>query len=564
MRVSINWLKELVEINKPLNELVELINLRTLGTKEVTDRYIELDMKGYNRADLLSLRGVALETAAILDSKVKFEEEGTDKYFWVDKSVPNLEINVEDEKMALVYCLAKIEGIKVDKSPREWIEKLEESGFRNVNNIADLTNLIMLEYGQPMHAFDSGKVKGNVGVRLAKENEQIVTLDNKTSQLTKEDLLIVDESGPIGLAGVMGGKKSEISDSTTSVLLEAAIFDPSTLRKTATRLGLTSEASKRFYHGLSKKRLLQALNQALKTFESLGGKVTHLTLSGDFEEESPKIPVRLEKINSLVGVEFSKSQVEDNLRRLNFNLMGTGNSWTVTAPYYRLDVSIEEDVIEEIARMYGYEKIKPHPLPGNPPAPSDQALFELLEKTRTELAGLGLTEVQTYSFYSTAVLEALGFNDEFKKFLVKIANPISAETEYLRMNVWPNLVEAAAKNRKQGIKDMAIFEVGKVYIHDKEGKVGEKHRLAVLLINETDNPLSELKAVFEKLRLGVDINESKEQGPAKDLFHPNRFLNIKFKGVDIGGEAEVHARILDRLGVKGRVAILEIDLEKLV
>lgn len=563
MKVSINWLKELVDLKEPVEKLVEILNLKTIGVKEVTDKYIELDMKGYNRADLLSLRGVAYETAAITDSKVNFKESSPENYLWTSKSLPALEINVENEKLTPIYCLAKIEGIKVSKSPQEWVEKLSDSGFRSINNIADLTNLLMLEYGQPMHAFDAGKVKGNIGVRLAKEDEEIITLDNKTRQLSSEDLLIVDDSGPIGLAGVMGGKDSEISDSTTAVLLEAAIFDPATLRKTATKLGLTSEASKRFYHGLSKTRLLQALDQALRQFEELGGKVTALTLSGDFKEESPKISVNLKKINSLVGVEFSKSQVEEYLRKLNFQLEDAENNWTVRPPYYRLDVSIEEDVIEEVARMYGYEKIKPKPLPGQAPKLSNQSLFELINKIRNSLVDLGLAEIQTYSFYSTAVLDALGFNEQFKKFLIKIANPISAETEYMRMNIWPNLVEAVSKNQKQGVKDVAIFEIGKAYTKDADGKAGEIHRLSIALADETDNPLSELNAVFKNLGLEVETNASQAQREAKELFHPNRFLNIKFKGVDIGGAAEVHKRVLDKFGVKGRTAILEIDLEKI-
>lgn len=564
MKVSINWLKDLVELNKPVENLIETLNLKTIGTKEVTDRFIELDMKGYNRADLLSMRGVAYESAAIMNSEVRFEEPDPGLYLWVKESFQSQDINIESEKLSPIYCLAKIEGLKVEQSPEDWKQKLTDSGFRSINNIADITNLLMLEYGQPMHAFDSDKVAGNVGVRLAKDGEEITTLDGKNRKLSKDDLLIVDENGPIGLAGVMGGKDSEISDSTTTVLLEAAIFDPVTLRRTATKLGLTSEASKRFYHGLTKKRLLQALNEALKMYKDLGGEVTRLTLIGDFEEDLPKIPVRLEKINSLVGVEFSKSQVEEYLSKLNFDLKeATEDSWVVTPPYYRLDVTIEEDVIEEVARMYGYEKIEPKALPGEKPEASDQKLFELIDKLRTQLVGLGLTEVQTYSFYSTAILNALGFDEEKKKTLIKISNPISAETEYLRQSIWANLEEAILKNEKLGMKDVALFEIGKDYMQ-VDGKVVENWALSIGLMNGTDNPISELISIFKKLDLPVEIKQIEPPEFAKPLVHPNRFLAIAKDGEEIGGISETHKRILDKLGIKGRVAVLEIFLEKLL
>lgn len=570
MKVSILWLKELVNLNKSLGEFIELINLRTLGTKEVTEKYIELDMKGYNRADLLSLRGVALESAAILDCSVNFTETNPDHYFWINKSLQKLKINIENKKLTPVYCLAKIEGIKVDKSSGEWVKKLDESGYRSINNAADLTNLLMLEFGQPMHAFDADKIKGDVGVRFAKEGEELLTLDNKKRKLSSDDLLIVDDSGPIGLAGVMGGKDTEISDHTTSILLEAAIFDPTTLRKTATKLGLMSEASKRFYHGLTKKRLLQALDAALRKFEQMGGKVTSLTLEGDFEDRTQKIQLSLAKINSLIGVEFKNTDVEKYLKTLNFEIKkNSENSWIVTPPYYRMDVQIEEDVIEEVARMYGYEKIPSVDLPGLPPEPSDQSLFELIDNVKSGLVFLGLSEVQTYSFYSTQVLEALGVDDERKKSLIRVSNPISAETEYMRENNWANLVEALGKNIKRGLKDIAIFEIGKIYYFNEKKLTDEKFSLSIALMNGSENPLLELLEIFQslnqKLGLQLEIDTKKREKVSKSgLFHPNRMVHITIGGLTLGGIAEVHKRVLDKMGITKRVSILEIGLSKLV
>src|SRR3989344_5766437 len=202
MKVSINWLKELVKINKPLPELISEINMKTIGTKEVTDKFIELDMKGYNRADRLSLRGVAYEVASLLDSKITFTEPDPKNFSWVTKKLPELKVEITDQEACPFYVLAKIEGLKVATSSNDVKQKLEDSGFRSINNLADITNIVMLEYGQPLHAFDAQTVvEERVIVRKAKSGEQIVTLDGKTRKLAAEDLLISDPQKSIGIAG---------------------------------------------------------------------------------------------------------------------------------------------------------------------------------------------------------------------------------------------------------------------------------------------------------------------------------------------------------------------------
>lgn len=567
MKVSIDWLKELVDLNVSLDELIRLIPLRTIGTKEITKDFIELDMKGYNRADLLSLRGVAYEIAAITDSKVSFIEEDVDKdkMLHVDQTVQKLDIKIEDRKLCPVYCLAKIEGLRVGPSDQAWVKKLTDCGLRSINNIADITNLVMLEYGQPLHAFNAESVKNEkIIVRCAKKGEIIATLDGKVRDLETLDLLITDPQNALGIAGVMGGKDSEVSDSTTTILLEAAIFDPTNIRKTATRLKLQSEASKRFYHGLTKKRLLQAFDAAIKMYQQLGGKLTAITLTGNLEDQPKTIKLTQEKINSLIGVDIPSNQAENSLTKIGFKLnlrshMSSGKAvWDVTIPYWRLDINIEEDLIEEIARMYGYEKIPAKKLVGEIPEKIDQSFFELIHKLKTALVNLGLTEIQTYSFYSTDVLN----NTEWdKKHLVKITNPISSETEYMRENLWPNLVAVVAENLKYGYKDIAVFELGKTY-HPKENSIPEeRYYLSLALINGTDNPIQELSQILNQLKIRIShtggvINEQK-------LFHPTRCANLAFNGQSVGKAAEIHPRILDKFGLAKRVAVAEIAIDYL-
>ncbi len=573
MKVSINWLKELVDLSIPMEDLIKLLPLRTVGIKEVTKDFFELDMKGYNRADLLSLRGIALETAAITDSFLKFEDEDITKNGLLKeyKSLKTAGAEIKDNELTPLYCLAKITGLRVEPSSKEWSRKLESSGFRSVNNVADVTNLIMIEYGQPLHAFDADKVRGRIIVRVAERNEKIQTIDHKTRVLEENDLVIADEEKAIGIAGVMGGKDSEISSSTTTLFLEAAIFDPKALRKTAVRLGLQSEASKRFYHGLTQRRLFQALKKALTYYEELGGKVTEISIIGEYLEQVKEIKLTQEKINSLVGVEIIPEQVELYLKRLNFDLQREGVklnhpegvNWKARPPYFRLDIELEEDLIEEVARMYGYEKLPSTSLPGEKPKIIDQSLFNLIHNIKNALVELGLTEIQTYSFYSTDVLRNLGWMDHLDK-LIKVANPISAETEYLRQNIWSNLLEVAAKNLKRGFKDVAIFEVGKIYWVNKAGEYDEKNSLGILLVNNTNNPTQELYELFRGVKLlhlgGVSVLKMDGQ----TNFHPKRFAFLEKNNQVIGRIAEVHPRIVNKFGVEQRVAVAEIDLTALL
>lgn len=542
MKISLNWLKELVDFNLTTKELAEKLSLVSIGIKQQTLDFLELDLT-YNRGDLLSLQGVAREVSAITGSKLLFSPPDEKDYPWTGKDLPETPVRVEEQNLCPVYCIATIENLKVEQSPESWVKRLSDCGMRTVNNIADVTNLIMLQYGQPMHAFDAAKVaKQTLIVRCAQKGEKLITLDGKRRDLNQSDLLIADPKNSLGLAGVMGGKDSEVSNSSTKVLLEAAIFDPVVIRKTSKRHGLNSEASKRFQHGLTKANLLQALSLAIKMYEGLGGKLTAISLVGNLKDEPKIITLTQEKINSLMGVNIPANQVELSLQSLGFSLASQGEAWEATVPYFRQDLNIEEDLIEEVARMYGYENIEGEKLIAEKIPDLDQSLPQFIYDLKVKLKGVGLTEVQTYSFYSTAVLEALEFTKEAKLSAVKIANPISSETEYLRMDLWPNLLEVVGKNLRKGFKDIAIFEIGKVY-KQENGQPKETDRLSIALMNDSDNPLEELYQLAQSLGLhlkGVSLNP--------DSFHPKRKTN---------GMAEVHLRLLNKLGIEKRVAVME-------
>lgn len=566
MKVSLGWLRELIDYKLTPSQLADKLSLASIGVKEFTDDYLELDLT-YNRGDLLSLRGVAREIAATTASKILFSAPVIS-----DDNLPKTPVQIEDSKLSPIQCVAKIEGLKVGTSNKEWIKKLTDSGLRSVNNLVDVTNLIMLEFGQPLHAFDIATIMDEtIIVRTATSGEEIITLDNKARKLTPQDIVLADTKGPIDVAGIMGGKGTEVKDSTTTILLSASMFNPTMVRKTSNRLGLTSEASKRFQHGLTKTNLLKAFAAAIKMYENLGGKLTAINLVGDLEEKLKTISLTQERINSLLGVTIKPEQTKEFLKKLGFTLASQGDTlgaWEVTIPYWRLDIIIEEDLIEEVARMYGYEKIDGKSLATETPIEIDQSFYNSLYDLKVKLKEVGLTEIQTYSFYSTQILEALGLQ---KDMLVKIANPISSETEYLRQSIWPNLLEVVAKNLRKGFKDIAVFEIGKAFNVGQDGKPLEDYRLAIALYNGTDNPIEELYQITQDLILhlilhleGVrtfHLRGGKPPVVVINLFHPNRFVAVEKDGNQIGSLAEVHLRMLNKLGIEKRVAVLEIELD---
>ncbi len=558
MKVSLSWLKELVDIKLSAKKLADQLSLISIGVKEFTDDFLELDLT-YNRGDLLSLRGVAREVTAITNSKLLFSTDTSSQ----GEKLPGTPVKIADVNLSAVQCVAKITGLRVAKSPEAWVKKLADCGMRTVNNIADVTNLIMLEYGQPLHAFDQTRVKDEtINVRYANPGETLVTLDGKLRKLESSDIVLADTEKALDVAGIMGGQDTEIKNSTTTILLSASLFNPNLVRKTAQRLALHSEASKRFQHGLTKTSLLQALTAAIKMYEGLGGKLTALALTGDFEDNPKILALSQHKLNSLIGIDIPANQVESSLQSLGFtlasHLSSGGLKWKVTVPYWRLDINIEEDLIEEVARMYGYEKIPAQPLEGAVPEKLDESLQNLIYDLKTALKNAGLTEVQTYSFYSSNIIENLKL--EIKN-LVKIANPLSSETQYLRQSIWPNLLEVVERNLKHGFSDIAVFEIGKAYYVEKD-LPKEEYRLSIVLCNGTDNPLSELYQVVQnvwKILKDVMVTKVDPKNLAANLCHPNRYFELERNGKQIGGLSEIHLKILNKLGIEKRVAIMEVE-----
>ena len=552
MLVPYSWLKDFVAIRKSPDEVAEDLSLSSIGVEGVQkdrgDAVLNLGVT-YNRGDLLSILGVARELAALYDLKLKHQLEK----FSPDPQLETLGIRI-DTKLTKLYTLTRISGLNYKTTPKPILNRLEQAGMRGVNLWADLTNYVMLEFGQPLHAFDAEKVARRdptlfVEVRSAKKGEKIKTLDGLDRQLSEADTVIADRKGPIAIAGLMGGKDTEVDEGTTEILLEAAIFDPILIRRTARRLGLRSEASNRFEHYLSPENLYIALHRVTQMYQLYGrGKLTGFSHSGQDTTEPYSVGLTHAKLASVTGEAIPLPQARTHLERLGFKVMASEKGLLCWPPHFRGDIRIPEDLAEEVLRLRGYEMIITRPIQTTLGNISVSNLEDWRDQTVLTLAGLGFYEVKSYPFVSTKILPHLD-----KKDLLRLKNPISIETEYLRNNLILPLLEIAQRNLARN-KSGRIFELEKAY-----PKSGEVLSLGAVLWGE-DEPFLKVKgileALWEKMHLKLDFS------PVKDRrLHPSQSAQISLGKEVLGIIGLVHPHLCETFGITD-AAIFEIDFEK--
>ena len=416
-----------------------------------------------NRPDLLSILGLAREIAAILGVQYRIAKEPKLKKVSPGKPVA---VKVANPKLCPIYTARKISGVKIQPSPAPLQSCLQSAGIRPINNVVDATNFIMLKYGQPLHAFDAAKVTGTITVRPAKAGERLVTLDNQNRQLDPSMLVIADAQGPIALAGVMGGANTEISDQTTEIILEAAIFDPVSIRRTSRRLGLVSEASKHFEKGLPVGLSIQAsLAAAVLIAELSGGKVAgKLTTVGKVKVAPKTVTIAPDYISQLIGMVVSPVKAKAVLTRLGFKVTGSTKKWKVTVPDWRLDVTMPEDIVDEVGRMIGYEDL-PIKLPVNNNIPDPlPEMVNLKDATRNILARLGFIETITYAFYSQT-WSAKNPGEHFE-----IDNPLDKTQQFLRKSLAQQM-NAVLQHEVDMGNDAKTFQIGRVFDPTIQGPV---------------------------------------------------------------------------------------------
>lgn len=429
---------------------------------QLNDHILELDLTP-NRSDALSMLGVAYEVAALTGREIKLPEIKLEES--ATTAASHVSVAIEAKDQCTHYTARYIEDVKIAASPLWLQNRLIAAGIRPINNIVDITNYVMLEYGQPLHAFDGDKIaQGSIIVRHAKDTESIVTLDDQERELHANMLVIADPTKPLAVAGVMGGASSEVTEQTVNIVLESAKFAGTTVRKTSKQLGLRSESSLRFEKEVDPNRVVSALNRAAALMaEIAGGKVANgIVEAKTTEVKEAVVTISLSKINTYLGTALNAEEVGAILERLDFSFNVEQQQFTINVPTRRGDITLDVDIIEEVARIYGYDNIPTNPIYGDVLPGALTKSQSIRRDLRTRMSQAGLLEVMSYSFVSpkhTAMFPELAKNIKSVKLLM----PMSEERSELRTNIVAQLIDIATHNRNRKNGSLALFEIGSVF-----------------------------------------------------------------------------------------------------
>lgn len=527
-----------------------------------------------NLGHCASLVGIARELAASTGVPVKLPSAKIQ-----EAAIPineSVKVEVEDPKDCPRYTCRLIRNVKAGASPSWLQDRLTACGFRPVNVIVDITNFVLLELGQPLHAFDFQRVEGGkIIVRRGREGEKLATLDGKERELTAEMLLICDQSKPLAVAGVMGGGSSEVAENTVDVLLESAFFRAGMIRKTGKALGLQTEASRRFEKEVDPNGLIQALDRAAGLISQFaGGEIAQGVIDVAAEEFLPrKIDCRLSKINGLLGLQLSVSEVEAIFHRLDFRFTWNGqDTFAVHVPTYRRDLFQEVDLIEEIARIFGYENIGKQPVKYQASPMPHAPLFLFEREVRSRLIDEGLQEFITCDLVGPTLLNIVQDRAFPSETHVRVLNPTSIEQSELRTSLLPGLLELAKYNYDHQNHDVSGFEIGR--IHFKSGQsYKEQSVIGIILMGKSrpyhwdpkpqDADFFDLKGMVENLLKGIGIERFTFHHAKKGTLHSGRQTSVSVEGLEIGSFGEVHPAILRRLDLPRRVLFAEFNLQDL-
>ncbi|MFZ5596475.1 MAG: phenylalanine--tRNA ligase subunit beta [Bacillota bacterium] len=539
------------------------------------DVILELELTP-NRGDCMSMVGVAREVAALLGNDLRMPET----------SVPEsgagisglVTVDIEDPGLCGRYVARLFRNLKVGPSPLWMQERLKAAGVRPINNIVDITNYVMMELGQPLHAFDYDTIRdGHIIVRRARAGETIVSLDGN-ERILKEDMLVIcDPGGPVAVAGVMGGLDTEVTGKTVNVLLESAHFNPVSIRRTSKALGLRSESSSRFEKGVDITGCPRAADRAARLLADMAAGEVAPGAVDNYPGRTPRrtVILRTGRVEHVLGVDVPRQEIVNILRGLEFTVRDNGEDLLVTVPGHRPDVSLEEDLIEEVARMYGYINI-PGTLPYGPTTPgvrTPRQSFEVVVKDC--LRGLGLCEVITYSFFGPSMLDLCGLpQDSPHRNVLRLQNPLSEEQSIMRTLVLPGVLEVLQRNISRRNNDVAVFEVGKVFIPRGSGQLPlEKNVLAAALTGNTASGWNSpgrsydfyyLKGVLEVLLDRVGLKKySLERESGNPLFHPGKAARLTVGEDVVGVLGEIHPDVMENYHLPRAVVAMEMDFDLL-
>jgi|694.fasta_scaffold68020_1 phenylalanyl-tRNA synthetase beta chain len=523
-----------------------------------------------------SILGIARELAAVTNLPLRYPAIVLQEDEWEEIS-KQVKVTIKDEIKCPRYACRLVRNVTIGPSP-DWLKrKLEKSGLRSVNNVVDVTNYVLLELGHPLHAFDFDLIAGReIVVKDAEEGEGFMTLDNKKRILSKDDLLICDQNKGVALAGIMGGLISEVSDQTKNVLIESAYFQPTSIRRTSKRLGLQTDSSKRFERGADPNGLLAALDRAAMLIQQLsGGKIAKGTIDIKKQEfEKLQLKCRLKRVNQLLGIHLGTNEVESIFKKLGFEAIWDGHAaFEVRVPTYRVDIKNEIDLIEEVARIYGYDNIPRGRVPFFGSQQEHAPMFIFESEVRSHLLAEGLQEFLTCDLIGPALMNIVQDDTMPQETIVKVLNPSSVEQSILRTSLLPGLLQVVKYNIDYQNHAVQGFEIGR--IHFKEGDQYKEQSMAAIILSGKQRPqhwdikpgevdFYDLKGIIENTfeELGLEGLEFKPS--TFKIFHTGRQASLYLGEMAVGFMGEVHPAIQRRLDVPQRILFAEFNLHDLL
>jgi phenylalanyl-tRNA synthetase beta chain len=528
-----------------------------------------------NRPDCLSVVGIAREVAALTGQPLHIPETS-----YEEKGSPiagQIEISIADPDLCPRYCATLITGVRIAESPAWLKERLTACGQRPINNIVDITNYVMLEYGQPLHAFDYNKIMGRKIVpRRAAEGEVFYTLDGAERKLSHDMLVIADGAGTVAIAGIMGGLDSEVTEGTTSILLEAASFKATSIHYTSRHLGLTSEASMRFERGIGAGLTIPALRHATQLIAGLGGGTVAAGLIDVYpgKKQPAAITLTPAEVKRIIGVEYRLEQIAATLASLGFECENDGTRVKAVPPYWRSDIRLDVDLIEEVARVAGYDNIPATLLAEAIPPQDPSPLLSLKQKLRQGLVGHGFQEVITLTLTSRQQLAGLTPDPGTSTpATLNVVNPMSVDQECLRPTLRANLLATLAANRRHEDGGIRLFELGRVYLPRPDDLPAEPEMLCGIMSGpraerswlggEGAFDFYDIKGVVEALMDQIGVSAVFETGGDAGL-HPSRQAAVVIGKTKAGVIGEVHPKVADAFEIAGPVGLFEIDVAALL
>lgn len=533
-----------------------------------------------NRADCFSMLGISREIAVLTNSEAKMPEVTVKEN---GESIEGqVDIDIEAKDLCSRFATRLVKNVKIAPSPLWMQNRLRNAGIRPINNIVDVTNYVMIEMGQPMHAYDYDLVKGHsLVVRRAQEGETLVTLDEVEHKLTPEMLIIADAEKPVAVAGIMGGAETEVTNDTVNVLFEAGVFNGKSIRRSARALGTRTEASGRFEKGVNADMTVMALNRAAQLLEEMSGDMAVAKGVKDVypePKEARTVSFTAEEINVHLGTDIPAETMVSILETLDFAIEQNGDTYVATIPLWRDDVAYMCDIAEEVARIYGYDNIVPTTPVANLLGGKKLPMRSLMQEVTNYFVTAGLSECITFSFMHKNSLKTLGIPEDDSRYMaVPILNPISEEFPDMRTTLVPSILETARKNRAQKNTDLALFEVAAVY-EPKELPITDyvfHHQMACgLMSGNADEPtwsgekrqvdFYDVKGVLEGLFASLGIEKYEIQRASETYLHPGVSAAYLVDGKKVAVFGEVHPKVVKAYNLAKETFIFEVDLQAIL